>query len=177
MFNMKCSNGCCNLKTWKIPKICSNFYTKDDRAGVILIYQNKYVLVVRTHLNNWGFPKGSVNKHESVVDAASRELHEETGIYISPEIIANEGIHWKGCHNDLYILNVSTKILPNIDIIHTDVYGVGWVNINCMVKNCSLLCNLHFRQFLYIVKKKGLKHFLQNPFIRQGEIIQKINIK
>lgn len=37
-------------------------------------------LVIRDSYRNWGFPKGHVEEGESEVEAARREVHEETGL-------------------------------------------------------------------------------------------------
>jgi len=37
-------------------------------------------VVVSTHADNWGFPKGKRTKSESYMDTALRELEEETGL-------------------------------------------------------------------------------------------------
>lgn len=62
------------------------------RCGVIMIdtssckngYKNAYVLIVRGRTSNiYSFPKGQINKGESISDCASRELEEETGFKIT----------------------------------------------------------------------------------------------
>jgi bis(5'-nucleosidyl)-tetraphosphatase len=51
-------------------------------AGIIPIYRAKgenYFLLLRIY-NYWDFPKGLVEKSENAIQAAQRELEEETGI-------------------------------------------------------------------------------------------------
>ncbi len=57
-------------------------------AGVAIIYDNKILLVHPTN-STWrkgtcGIPKGKVDNGENIVEAALRELEEETGISLSP---------------------------------------------------------------------------------------------
>jgi len=57
-------------------------------AGVAIIYDNSILLVHPTnaswHKPTCGIPKGGVNPGEDLMDAALRELREETGIILSP---------------------------------------------------------------------------------------------
>jgi 8-oxo-dGTP pyrophosphatase MutT (NUDIX family) len=59
-------------------------------AGVALIYNNKILLVHPTN-SSWqkptlGIPKGKLDRHdEDPMDAALRELEEETGIKLTPD--------------------------------------------------------------------------------------------
>lgn len=46
---------------------------------VFAIRDGKVLLVRMTYLENWYFPGGGVDRHESLKDGASRELFEETG--------------------------------------------------------------------------------------------------
>lgn len=49
-------------------------------AGGIVINQYDEVALVTNDRKHWGFPKGRVNENESLINAAKREIHEETGI-------------------------------------------------------------------------------------------------
>lgn len=56
-------------------------------AGVIVIDWNRSepsVLCVRAYAN-WDFPKGKVDEGETLVQAAGRELHEETGLSVGSD--------------------------------------------------------------------------------------------
>lgn len=48
-------------------------------GGLVRNLQDEYVLV-KLKRNRWGFPKGHVEKDESLEDTAIREIFEETGI-------------------------------------------------------------------------------------------------
>lgn len=53
---------------------------RKSRAGVILLDRSGRLLCVHnTQSGFWGFPKGHVERGESYLDAAIRELREETG--------------------------------------------------------------------------------------------------
>ena len=49
-------------------------------AGGIVINNNKEVVIVNQNHNSWSLPKGHVDKGETILDAAIREIYEETGI-------------------------------------------------------------------------------------------------
>lgn len=59
-----------------------------DGAGIAIVYENKILLVHPTG-GSWvkpimGIPKGGINDGEDVMQAALRELREETGIQLLP---------------------------------------------------------------------------------------------
>ena len=49
-------------------------------AGGVVINPNRKVAVVSQHRNSWSQPKGHVEKGETLLQAAMREIEEETGI-------------------------------------------------------------------------------------------------
>jgi len=49
-------------------------------AGGIIINDNKEVVIVNQNHDSWSLPKGHVDPGESVLEAAIREIYEETGI-------------------------------------------------------------------------------------------------
>ena len=52
-------------------------------AGIIIFInkknKNKF-LILKNNKNKWDFPKGKVDRNESILKASLRELYEETGI-------------------------------------------------------------------------------------------------
>jgi len=74
-------------------KTFSNFLAEtkkySDGAGVAILYQKKILLVHPTN-GSWtkpimGIPKGKIEVGEDLMEAALRELREETGIRLSPD--------------------------------------------------------------------------------------------
>lgn len=53
--------------------------SQESAGGVVLGTDGKIVLVEQ-HGNSWSFPKGRVEAGETQLQAARREIHEETGI-------------------------------------------------------------------------------------------------
>ena len=49
-------------------------------AGAIIINRNQEVAIVNQNHDSWSLPKGHIDPGESKIDAAKRELYEETGI-------------------------------------------------------------------------------------------------
>jgi len=54
-------------------------WRRHEEAGGVMIHEGK-VLVRRTHTGHYLFPKGHVEAHETLQQAAVREMEEETGI-------------------------------------------------------------------------------------------------
>jgi ADP-ribose pyrophosphatase YjhB (NUDIX family) len=52
---------------------------KTQSAGGIVINKGKVLLVLQK-FDIWSFPKGHVEENEDILDAAKREIHEESGV-------------------------------------------------------------------------------------------------
>ncbi|MBI3573271.1 MAG: NUDIX domain-containing protein [Candidatus Kerfeldbacteria bacterium] len=64
-------------------------------AGIIPVYQTgqaPYYLIVQHLGGHWGFPKGHLEFGENEIDAARRELREETGIKQCEPV---DSTHWQ----------------------------------------------------------------------------------
>jgi len=111
----------------------SNQFTNfSDDAGAILVNKKtKKIALVKMHHNVWGFPKGKINENESPLEAAKREVYEETGIkdfevlkqlpnykransYISSELIT---MH-------MYIFETDEE---NLQHVEDDIAETKWV--------------------------------------------------
>jgi 8-oxo-dGTP diphosphatase len=51
-----------------------------ESAGGIVVGQGGKIVLVEQNSNSWSFPKGGVEEGESLLEAATREIEEETGI-------------------------------------------------------------------------------------------------
>lgn len=61
---------------------------------------NAEVLIVKhTHGNHWSFPKGHMEKDETEVQTALREVKEETGLDINIDDSFRESITYYPCHD------------------------------------------------------------------------------
>lgn len=101
--------------------------TMCTKAGIILINnQNKILLVKNRNKNIWGFPKGSIEKGESVLDCAYREFNEETGMILDDTECYNGNFVNDGCH--YFIFNIPVENLEVVGEIDTkEVSDVRWV--------------------------------------------------
>ena len=63
---------------------------KVECAGGIIVNQFNKIAVVNQNHDSWSLPKGHVDKGETAIDAAIREIHEETGI-TNPTLIKKLG--------------------------------------------------------------------------------------
>lgn len=73
-------------------------------AIAVVVHDGQALLVQRRNPPNegeWGFPGGHVERGETALEAAARELHEETGVIATP-----------------------TSYLTNVDVIGRDRHGV-----------------------------------------------------
>ena len=55
-------------------------YNQTITAGGIIINELEEVVVVNQNHDSWSLPKGHVEKKETILDAAKREIYEETGL-------------------------------------------------------------------------------------------------
>jgi len=67
------------LKKYKNP-MRGNFPKHTRSAGGVVVNNDGQVLVVSQHGKTWSLPKGHMEEGETELDAARREIYEESGI-------------------------------------------------------------------------------------------------
>lgn len=103
-------------------------------GAVILDKKMDHVLLVQGFLvrSSWGFPKGKVNKDETPMDCAAREVLEETGFDIKPYIKPTEFI-------ELRIMEQLTRLyyvvgVPSLTVFvpktRGEIKSVEWFNLD-----------------------------------------------
>lgn len=106
-----------------------------NKAGTILLSKDykKVGLVYRTKLDDYSFPKGHIEKDESLIECALRETEEETGrkcVLVNNEEIGKlEYVNYEGTiytHLFLAIDNGPTTKFIN----EYDKENLVWVDIN-----------------------------------------------
>lgn len=119
---------------------CEYTETTYKKAGVICFDNcGRHLLVKEKTSNKWGFPKGSVEKNESLVDCALREFREETGYTLEKRQIFI-GKTFK-CHKCMYFIvyinttdDAENSLIPytmsteNID--RDEIVDMFWVNLS-----------------------------------------------
>jgi len=68
-----------------------NIHKAECAGGIIINQLNKIAIVNQNH-DSWSLPKGHIDKGETAIDAAIREIYEETGI-INPTLIKKVGVY------------------------------------------------------------------------------------
>lgn len=79
-------------------------------SGTVLLLKSSYK-------KSWQFPGGGVNNSESPEAAAVREVHEETGLIISPSDLVIKGTIYKQDEEMLFIIYESKKLIHDNALI------------------------------------------------------------
>jgi bis(5'-nucleosidyl)-tetraphosphatase len=110
---------------------------KDRSYGVIPFAKQdngiKFLLIQQTQ-GHWSFPKGHPNNDENEIDAAKRELYEETGIkniLIVPNLRLEENYFFKKGKTTIYktvVYFLGEVTDTKVDIQEEEVQDYRWVS-------------------------------------------------
>lgn len=115
-----------------------------QRVRVLMRYQDS-ILLQRTSVGNqkWGLPGGGKEKHESLLEAAQREVKEEVGIELDStklKLIGEKSIAAKGgwpvVHVTFFEANLSKKVAPKITR-PLEILEARWWGVNSLPKSRS----------------------------------------
>ena len=132
------SCGCKLYHLQRNPEICDQEREKSVTAGVCVI-SPQGVLLSQSHNLFWGFPKGILEKDETLVECALRELEEETGLTLTRKDLHTVvfSFQYKKVHRTVSIFfHVSPKPIvldPNKDFI-SDVTGFAFIQPACILE-------------------------------------------
>jgi diadenosine hexaphosphate hydrolase (ATP-forming) len=125
-------------------------------AGGIVINAKGEVLMVSNRSKSWGFPKGKIHVGEGALEAAKREIQEETGIkelhlirelgaYTRPSNDADYGM----CDKTIIMFLFTTK---DDDIIALDpnVPDAKWIDIDKVLNTITHKEDADFFRKLHI---------------------------
>ncbi len=120
-----------------------------DAAGIAIVYDGK-ILLVHPANGSWvkpimGIPKGGIEPGEDILEAALRELNEETGISLSADKLdldiqtvhvfdkngnPKHALHYFVCKiKDLSEIGLDSLAVPKTQLQKEEVDWAGFVNI------------------------------------------------
>ena len=109
-------------------------------GGIIIDHKSLNILCILNRSshkkgeNKWGLPKGHLNKNESYIKCAQREVLEETGIYFKiNKFNYNKSIKLNNCI--YFIINHSDKSNDYKSLDNNEVFLVKWISYKEL---CSL---------------------------------------
>jgi len=115
---------------------CSSMSEKSTKvpcAGII-VFDNDLTVVVSTERGNYSFPKGKRKKTETNLEAAWRELTEETGLTTEHVVLIGENyldeLSEKGYVCVRYYVGHLIKSLDKLVCDPSELTDVKWMNVN-----------------------------------------------
>jgi ADP-ribose pyrophosphatase YjhB (NUDIX family) len=153
-------------------EITDSDYSKENIEGIITDkdLNDVKILLVQSKGQFWGPPKGSLNPGESIINAAIREVKEETGIDFDKKNIGEIRVVKGSCY--YFHLNIDEiPVTIQTSLEGNDANGIGWFRVEClnnMVKSGKLQINQHCT--LLIKKILGYTISQNTPIQRSAKI-------
>jgi 8-oxo-dGTP pyrophosphatase MutT (NUDIX family) len=123
-------------------------------ARIMVICNNKILLVQPRTLSYWNLPGGGINKDEDPEAAAFRELYEELGIKIdnTDYLLGTYTSNSEGKKDTIYIFvkNIETEIAPKVQI---EIGNARYFDINELPENTTKRTKFRINEY-----QKGLKN-------------------
>jgi mutator protein MutT len=110
---------------------CHNGLTKSVRPRVILRNEQDEILLVQgwIGIQKWELPGGDIKKGETPVDAAVREVYEETGIVLAKDDLQYVTTLYSHYEAPIYIAKVQRSSLPLTPHNPREIIGIGWFDV------------------------------------------------
>jgi len=130
---------------------------KVECAGGIIINQFNKIAIVNQNYDSWSLPKGHIDKGETAIDAAIREIYEETGI-INPALIKKIGTY------ERYRIGLDgNDDLSELKTIHIFLFKSNQKKLNPIDKNNPEAKWIDIKEVEdYLTHKEDIKFFKKN---------------
>lgn len=150
----KCERKCCDIKFANNSPLYFKPHTTNYKAGAFIFDpKEQRVLLVQSHQQYWGPPKGTIEQNETAYECAIREVREETGLNINWKQmskvtkIKNRAIYY-------YVEMKWADVQPQSGT-DNDANGITWIKLDCLeefVKSGQIAlsdhCRIAFKRFL-----------------------------
>lgn len=106
---------------------------RNKRVRVVLLHPDGRVLLVINALGDrhWTLPGGGVGRHEDLVDAAIRELHEELKINLPAHALMQLGeVRVRGYQAPLFVAQLSRSQVAQILPDKFEIYATQWYDVH-----------------------------------------------
>ena len=134
MIEKKCVGGCCSMFSteYNAENQEKSWIVGNPKAGALLFDEtNNAVLLVQSRGNLWGISKGSLERGETPIDGAIREVMEETGIDISTCDFSKSVVLYN-LSTYFFIPHATCEVSIKDEVVGNDVTAVAWLRIPCL---------------------------------------------
>jgi predicted NUDIX family NTP pyrophosphohydrolase len=97
----------------------------DVSCGFIIRHKDDLFVVHPTNMNHWSIPKGVADDNEDYIDAAKRELQEETSLIydeLDIKFVKVHGVVSYLKHKDLFLIEVVLNKKFDVDFLECNSY-------------------------------------------------------
>lgn len=130
---------------------------KDDAGAIVINKKTRDVALVKMHHNVWGFPKGGIRENENILDAAKREVYEETGIKQVDVIKKLPTYQRENSYKPDEFITINMYIfetdVDDIKQVEYDIAEVKWCSIDEVENVLSIEADVQY----YLKVKKDVK--------------------
>ena len=124
----------------ELEKLLSNVHNKpmEKSCGCIIINDDKVLLIKQTK-GHWGFPKGHVEKDETEIETATREVKEETNLDVAIDENKRYTMKYvtdKGKLKEV-VLFIAKCVGGEIERQESEISDIKWLNFNEALKKIT----------------------------------------